>query len=168
MIEIRSSQIHIFEDHIDTDRIIAGKYTKTKDYHDMATHIFEDLDRSFKDRVNTGDMIVAGYNFGCGSSREQAAIAIKYSGVRFVVAKSFARIFFRNAINIGLQVIEVPDHNIKSNSNLTYDGDAGTLFDSTYKKNYKTTIYPPQIKSIIEKGGLVNYVKAVNAGDNRL
>ena len=104
-----NGRAHVYGDHVDTDRIIPGKYTKTLNLQTLADHVLEDLDPEFRSRMSRGDVVVAGENFGCGSSREQAPLALKTAGVSAVVARYFARIFFRNAINIGLPVLEVPD-----------------------------------------------------------
>jgi len=121
-----TGKAHVYPiDNIDTDRIIPGKYTKTLDTSELASHVLEDLDPAFSKTVSVGDVLVAGGNFGCGSSREQAPIALKAAGVSAVVAKSFARIFFRNAINIGLLVIESPEHEIQNGSQVTIDIENG-------------------------------------------
>ena len=116
-----SAKAHVYGNHIDTDRIIPGKYTKTLDLSTLADHVLEDLDPNFNKIVKAGDVLVAGINFGCGSSREQAPLALKQAGVAVVIAKDFARIFFRNAINIGLPVLEIADHNIQKGAQLEID-----------------------------------------------
>ena len=124
----------VYGDNIDTDRIIAGKYTKTLDMNILAEHVLEDLDPSFKTTVKQGDYLVGGENFGCGSSREQAPIALKLSGVSVVIAKSFARIFFRNSINIGLPVLEIKNHDIELDDEIEVDLSNGEVKNLT-KKN---------------------------------
>ncbi|MEI2610589.1 MAG: CoA transferase [Candidatus Promineifilaceae bacterium] len=128
MSHILTGTAHVYPiDNIDTDRIIPGKYTKTLDLTHLAGHVLEDLDPTFSQRVQPGDILVAGRNFGCGSSREQAPLALKAAGVSAVIAHSFARIFFRNAINIGLLVIELPDHALKNGAQVTIDSVNGLV-----------------------------------------
>lgn len=150
---------HVYGDNIDTDRIIPGKYTKTLDTDQLAAHALEDLDPKFRSRVQVGDILVAGENFGTGSSREQAPIAIKAVGVSVVVARSFARIFYRNAINIGLPVVEVADHNIESGQQVTVDLIAGTVTNLATDDTFQATQMPQVMIDILSKGGLVNYLK---------
>jgi len=150
-----------FKDHVDTDLIIPARYLNTHDPVELAKHCMEDADASFAGKVSKGDIIVAGENFGCGSSREHAPVAIKAAGVSAVVAKSFARIFFRNAINIGLPIVELPaTDEIKEGDTLNIDVDNGSLKDITSGKTYKIEPFPPFMKNIIDKGGLVEYVKS--------
>lgn len=150
-----------FKDHVDTDLIIPARYLNTHDPVELAKHCMEDADASFAEKVSKGDIIVAGENFGCGSSREHAPVAIKAAGVSAVVAKSFARIFFRNAINIGLPIVELPaTDEIKEGDTLNIDVDNGSLKDITTGKTYKIEPFPPFMKNIIDKGGLVEYVKS--------
>jgi 3-isopropylmalate/(R)-2-methylmalate dehydratase small subunit len=155
--------VHAFSgalgDNIDTDRIIPGKYTKTLDIASLAAHVMEDLDPTFKDRVKPGDIIVAGDNFGCGSSREQAPIALKASGVSVVIARYFARIFFRNAINIGLPVLEIPDHNIGNGAVVEVDLLNGSVVDTSTGTTYKATKMPQVMIDILNEGGLVPYLQ---------
>jgi len=149
---------HVYNvDNIDTDRIIPGKYTKTLDTSDLASHVLEDLDPAFSKTVSVGDVLVTGGNFGCGSSREQAPIALKAAGVSAVVAKSFARIFFRNAINIGLLVVEAPDHQIQDGSQVTIDIEKGIV--ASDGKKYRATKMPDVMMQILNAGGLVNFLK---------
>jgi 3-isopropylmalate/(R)-2-methylmalate dehydratase small subunit len=153
-----SGRAHAYSiDNIDTDRIIPGKYTKTLDTSDLASHVLEDLDPAFSKTVSVGDVLVAGGNFGCGSSREQAPIALKAAGVSAVVAKSFARIFFRNAINIGLLVIEAPNHEIQNGSQVTIDIENGIV--ASDGKGYRATKMPDVMMRILNAGGLVNFLK---------
>jgi 3-isopropylmalate dehydratase small subunit len=155
---------HVYTiDNIDTDRIIPGKYTKTLDMSALASHVLEDLDPEFSKKVQQGDILVAGNNFGCGSSREQAPIAIKSAGVSVVVAKTFARIFYRNAINIGLPVIEVEHHNIQSGDSISVDLENGVVTNHTKNETYRATKMPQQMIDILHAGGLVNYL--VKHGD---
>jgi len=151
--------VYVYGDNIDTDRIIPGKYTKTLDLSTLADHVLEDLDPSFSKNVQDGDIIVAGENFGCGSSREQAPIAIKQSGVAVVIAEDFARIFFRNAINIGLPVLEIGKHNIKIGAEIKYDLKTGEVYDLSADKKYTAVKLPQIMIDILNEGGLVAYLK---------
>lgn len=150
-----------YGDNVDTDVIIPARYLNTSDPKELAAHCMEDLDKTFTQRVCAGDILVAGYNFGCGSSREHAPIAIRESGVSLVIARSFARIFYRNAINIGLAIVECPEavDGISEGDALEADLDTGTLYNRTTGKAYKTQPFPPFIQKIIENGGLVRTVQ---------
>lgn len=151
----------IYGDNIDTDVIIPARYLNTSDEKELASHCMEDIDKDFALNVKSGDVIVAGENFGCGSSREHAPIAIKASGIKAVIAKSFARIFFRNAINIGLVILEnneIQDE-ISSSDELDVDVQNGLIKNLSTGKEYKTTAYTGSIKELIECGGLINYTK---------
>lgn len=150
---------HVYGDNIDTDRIIPGKYTKTLDLSDLAAHVLEDVDPEFSQRVRPGDILVAGDNFGAGSSREQAPLAIKSAGVSVVVANYFARIFYRNAINIGLPVVEVGQHQIKDGHEVEVDLDRGLVVDRTSGERYRATKMPEVMVRILNAGGLVNYLR---------
>ena len=155
---------HVYGDNIDTDRIIPGKYTKTLDMSQLAAHVLEDLDPTFHKRVQEGDVLVAGHNFGCGSSREQAPIALKAAGITAVIAKSFARIFFRNAINIGLPLLEIGDHAIGDHAitpdtTITFDLASGEVHDLAANKTYIAHPLPAVMLDILQAGGLVNYLK---------
>ncbi|HEX2623149.1 MAG TPA: 3-isopropylmalate dehydratase small subunit [Phototrophicaceae bacterium] len=152
---------HVYGDNIDTDRIIPGKYTKTLDISELAKHALEDLDPQFVQRVKPGDILVAGDNFGSGSSREQAPIAIKAAGIAVVVARSFARIFYRNAINIGLPVVEIAadDHQTTSGDTVLVDLIAGQFINQSSGYNTNITRMPPALQAILDAGGLVNYLK---------
>jgi len=150
---------HVYGDDVDTDRIIPGKYTKTLDLSDLAEHVLEDLDPEFSSRVEEGDILVAGKNFGCGSSREQAPLAIKAAGVSVVVADYFARIFYRNAINIGLPVVEVGAHEIASGNEVEVDLANGVVRDLTAGRQYAATQMPPVMIEILKAGGLVSYLR---------
>ena len=151
----------IYGDNIDTDVIIPARYLNTSDEKELASHCMEDIDKEFAVNVQVGDVIVAGENFGCGSSREHAPIAIKASGVKAVIAKSFARIFFRNAINIGLVILENSEiqDEISSSDELDVDVQQGLIKNITTGKIYSTTAYTGSIKELIDCGGLINYTK---------
>lgn len=149
----------VYGDNIDTDRIIPGKYTKTLNLQDLADHVLEDLDPAFREKVKNGDFVVGGENFGCGSSREQAPLALKAAGVSAIIAKSFARIFFRNAINIGLPVIELRDHQIADQSQIEINLQAGKIRDLSSNEEYQGTRLPDVMINILNEGGLVNYLK---------
>ena len=148
-----------YGDNIDTDRIIAGKYTKTLDMSTLAQHVFEDLDPTFKTTVQAGDVVAAGFNFGCGSSREQAPVALKMAGVSVVIARTFARIFFRNAINVGLPLLEIRDHDIEWGDQLTVDLKQGSVFNHVKNKTYQAAAMPQVMIDILQEGGLVPYLK---------
>jgi 3-isopropylmalate/(R)-2-methylmalate dehydratase small subunit len=150
---------HVYGDNIDTDRIIPGKYTKTLDLNELAAHCLEDLDPSFRARMQAGDWIVAGDNFGCGSSREQAPLALRTVGVSGVIAKYFARIFFRNAINIGLPVLEVPDFEAVSGDEIAVDLATGRVENVTRGKTYRASALPAVMLDILQAGGLVAYLQ---------
>ena len=149
----------VYGDNIDTDRIIPGKYTKTLDMSTLANHVLEDLDPTFKTKVQKGDILVAGENFGCGSSREQAPIAIKQCGVSIVIADYFARIFYRNAINIGLPVLEIGAHDIEKGDEIEVSLERGEVLNKTKNKTYSATRMPQVMIDILNEGGLVNYLK---------
>jgi len=150
-----------FEDNVNTDVIIPARYLNVTDPEKLAKHCMEDIDKEFAKKVKKGDIIIAGENFGCGSSREHAPIAIKACGVRCVVAKSFARIFFRNAINIGLPVIDCKEvfDNVKSGESVEIDIVRGTVQNVNKKKTFDITPFPKFLQKIISAGGLVNYTK---------
>lgn len=150
-----------FGDNIDTDLIIAARYLNTSDPKTLANHVMEDADPNFVNNLKEGDVIVAGENFGCGSSREHAPIALKAAGVSAVIAKSFARIFYRNAFNMGLAIYELPESDeIKELDKITIDPANGEIHNLTQDKNYKFTPIPPFMQELIEAGGLINYAKA--------
>lgn len=150
---------HLLGDHIDTDRIIPGKYTKTLDTSALAEHLLEDYDPELSRRIRPGDVLVAGENFGCGSSREQAPLAIQAAGVSCVLARSFARIFFRNAINIGLTVVEVPGHAIAEGARVRVDLAAGEVIDESAGRSYRATRMPEVMTRILAAGGLVPFLR---------
>lgn len=150
---------HVFGDNVDTDRIIPGKYTKTLDVANLAAHVLEDVDPTFSSRVQPGDIVVAGDNFGAGSSREQAPLALQAAGVAVVVANFFARIFYRNAINIGLPVVEIGQHQIQTGHEVEVDLSGGWVTDRTSGQRYKATQMPEVMVDILNAGGLVNYLR---------
>ena len=149
-----------YGDNVDTDVIIPARYLNTSVPSERAAHCMEDLDRTFVSRVKQGDIITAGLNFGCGSSREHAPIAIKASGVSLVIAKSFARIFYRNAINIGLAIVECPEaaEEIREGDEVEADLDSGIIRDLTTGREYKTAPFPEFVQKIIENGGLMESI----------
>ena len=150
-----------YGDNVDTDVIIPARYLNTSDRKELASHCMEDLDSTFVKRVSAGDIIVAGRNFGCGSSREHAPIAIKESGVSCVIASTFTRIFFRNSINIGLPILECPEASaeIAEGDKVSIDFSTGVIHDETTGKEYKAEPFPPFMQRLIEAGGLAEYIK---------
>jgi 3-isopropylmalate dehydratase small subunit len=150
---------HVYGDNIDTDRIIPGKYTKTLDLSTLAQHVMEDLDPDFLKKFKIGDVVVAGDNFGCGSSREQAPVAMKMAGISLVIARYYARIFFRNAINIGLPVLEIPNHDIASGDKIEADLMKGVVKNLTTGKTYNASKMPKVMVDILQEGGLTAYLK---------
>lgn len=150
-----------YGDNVDTDVIIPARYLNTIDKKELASHCMEDLDTTFTQRVKPGDIMVAGENFGCGSSREHAPIAIKESGISLVIAKSFARIFYRNSINIGLAIVECPEaaEAIEEGHTVEADLDNGILLDQTTGKSFHTAPFPPFIQTIITNGGPIASIK---------
>lgn len=157
---IIKGNVHKLGDHINTDDIISAKYLVSTDAGELGKHCLESIKPDFTSKVNPGDIIVAGKNFGCGSSREHAPLAIKGSGVRAVLAKSFAAIFFRNAINIGLPFLEIEEGDrIHEGDRLEVDLSSGLIRNVTQGENYKTQPFPGFLQEIIAKGGLINYVK---------
>ncbi|MBQ8946732.1 MAG: 3-isopropylmalate dehydratase small subunit [Lachnospiraceae bacterium] len=158
--EKAKGRVFKYGDNVDTDVIIPARYLNSSDPADLAAHCMEDIDKTFIDRVNKGDIIVANKNFGCGSSREHAPIAIKAAGVSCVIAETFARIFYRNAINIGLPIIECAEagKEIAEGDEVEIDFDSGLITDVTTGKAYQGQAFPPFMQNIINAGGLVNYV----------
>ena len=154
-------KVHRFADDVNTDEIIPARYLNTTDKTELAGHCMEDADKDFAKRVRSGDIIVAGRNFGCGSSREHAPIAIKAAGVSCVIADSFARIFSRNSINIGLPIVESPEasKDIKKGDTVSVDTVKGVIKNITRKKSYKFGKYPPFMQKIIKAGGLMRQIK---------
>ncbi len=151
-----------FGDHIDTDVIIPARYLNTSDPYELAKHCMEDADPDFASKVKKGDIIVAGENFGCGSSREHAPIAIKYAGVSCVIAKSFARIFFRNAFNTGLPIVECPEAVEKTDEGdeLLVDLEAGKIVNLTKNLEFKVEPIPEFMMDLLKAGGLISYIKS--------
>ena len=150
-----------YGDNVDTDVIIPARYLNTIDKKELASHCMEDLDKTFITRVKAGDIMVAGNNFGCGSSREHAPIAIKKSGIALVIAKSFARIFYRNSINIGLAIMECPEavDGISEGDKVEVDVDNGVIYNRTTGAEFKTKPFPEFVQKIITNGGLVESIK---------
>lgn len=150
-----------FGDNIDTDAIIPARYLNTSDPKELASHVMEDADRDFPGKVKEGDIIVAGRNFGCGSSREHAPIAIKAAGIKAVVAESFARIFYRNAFNIGLPIFEAAGVavSVSEGDVVEIDADKGSVKDTTNGKELKSAPIPPFMQELISSGGLVEWTK---------
>ncbi len=155
-----------YGDNVDTDVIIPARYLNTSDKKELASHCMEDIDKEFASKIKPGDIMAAGYNFGCGSSREHAPIAIKESGISVVIAKSFARIFYRNAINIGLAIVECPEaaERIQNGDQVEADLDEGMIYDRTTGESFPTEPFPEFIQKIIENGGLV---ESIRKGDIR-
>lgn len=149
-----------YGDNVDTDVIIPARYLNSSDPAELAAHCMEDIDKEFIHKVNKGDIIVATKNFGCGSSREHAPIAIKAAGVSCVIAETFARIFYRNAINIGLPIIECPEaaQAIEAGDTVEVDFDTGVITDVTKGTDYKGQAFPEFMQKIIDAEGLVNYI----------
>lgn len=152
--------VHKYNDNVDTDVIIPARYLNTSDNKELASHCMEDIDKDFVKKVKPGDIMVAGYNFGCGSSREHAPISIKESGISCIIAKSFARIFYRNAINIGLAIIESESiaEEIEAGDELEIDFKSGTITNLSKNKSYKTNPFPAFIQEIINSNGYVEYI----------
>ena len=148
---------HKYGNHIDTDVIIPARYLNTSSHEELAAHCMEDIDKDFVSRVRPGDILVARKNFGCGSSREHAPIAIKASGISCVIASTFARIFYRNAINIGLAILECDEaaRDIQAGDEVKVDFDTGLITNLTTGKTYQAEPFPPFIQNIIQKGGLL-------------
>ena len=153
--------VHKYGDNVDTDVIIPARYLNIADKKELATHCMEDIDTSFVKVVKDGDVMVGGYNFGCGSSREHAPMVIKESGISCVIAKTFARIFYRNAINIGLAILECPEasEKIDSGDEVAIDFDTGVITNRTKGETYQANPFPDFIKKIIQAGGLMADIK---------
>lgn len=150
-----------YGDNVDTDVIIPARYLNTSDHAELASHCMEDIDKDFTKKVEAGDIMVAGDNFGCGSSREHAPIAIKASGISLVIANTFARIFYRNSINIGLAILECPEAvaNISDGDKVEADLDNGIIYNRTTGKSFKTQPFPEFIQKIITNGGLIESIR---------
>ena len=158
---ISNGKVHKYGDNVDTDVIIPARYLNTADHKELASHCMEDIDKDFVKKVKDGDIIVGGANFGCGSSREHAPIAIKNSGVSCVIASTFARIFFRNSINIGLAILECPEasEKIENGDEVSVDFDTGVITNVTKNETYKAEPFPEFVKNIIDSDGLLNSLK---------
>lgn len=150
-----------FGNDVDTDAIIPARYLNTSDPKELASHVMEDADKDFPNKVKAGDLIIAGKNFGCGSSREHAPIAIKAAGIQAVVAKSFARIFYRNSFNIGLPIFESEEasEKIKQGDEIEIDADKGVIKNISKNETYKANMIPPFMQELISSGGLVEWTK---------
>ena len=157
-------KVHKYGDNVDTDVIIPARYLNTPDMQELAQHCMEDIDVDFAKNVQKGDIMVAKSNFGCGSSREHAPAAIKASGISCVIAKTFARIFYRNAINIGLPIIECPEaaEAIQAGDDVEIDFDSGMIYDRTQGTEFKGQAFPPFMQEIIKSEGLINYINNKN------
>lgn len=153
--------VHKYPDNVDTDVIIPARYLNTPDAKELAAHCMEDIDPEFIHKVQKGDIIVGGANFGCGSSREHAPLAIKTAGVSCVIAATFARIFYRNAINIGLPILECPAASaaIQAGDRVKVDFDTGVITDETTGETFKAQPFPPFIQNIIAAGGLMKSIE---------
>lgn len=157
---IAHGTVHKYGDNVDTDVIIPARYLNTANHAELAAHCMEDIDREFTSKVKKGDILVGGANFGCGSSREHAPIAIKEAGISVVIAKTFARIFYRNAINIGLAILECPEAsaNIRGGDEVEVDFDTGVITNLTKNETYSAQPFPPFIQEIIARGGLLSSI----------
>ena len=153
--------VHKYGDNVDTDVIIPARYLNIADKKELATHCMEDIDTNFVNVVKSGDVMVGGFNFGCGSSREHAPMVIKESGISCVIAKTFARIFYRNAINIGLAIMECPEasEKIEAGDEVAVDFDTGVITNVTKGETYQAEPFPPFIRDMINKGGLMASIK---------
>lgn len=153
-------KVHKFGDNVDTDVIIPARYLNTASHKELAVHCMEDIDKEFVNKVQQGDIMVAEKNFGCGSSREHAPIAIKASGISCVIASTFARIFYRNSINIGLPILECDEaaKDIKDGDEVSVNFDTGVITNKTTGKTYQAEPFPEFIQNIIKKGGLINSI----------
>lgn len=151
-------RVHKYGNNVDTDVIIPARHLNTQDHKELASHCMEDIDKDFVNKVKQGDIMVAGDNFGCGSSREHAPIAIKASGIDCVIANTFARIFYRNSINIGLPIMECPEasEKIEEGDEVEVDFDSGVIRNLTKDEEYKAHPFPESIQKIIKAGGLLN------------
>jgi 3-isopropylmalate dehydratase small subunit len=157
-----------FGNDVDTDAIIPARYLNTSDPKELARHVMEDADKDFAGKMRAGDFIVAGKNFGCGSSREHAPIAIKAAGIQAVIAKSFARIFYRNAFNIGLPIFESDEasEKVKEGDEIEIDADKGMIRNITKNEGYKANPIPPFMQELIDAGGLIEWTKRKLAANN--
>ena len=158
-------KVHKYGDNVDTDVIIPARHLNTSDHKELASHCMEDIDTEFVKKVKRGDIMVGGENFGCGSSREHAPIAIKASGIDCVIAKTFARIFYRNAINIGLPILECPEasEKIQDGDEVSIDFVSGVITNETKGETYQALPFPDFIKDIMAKGGLIAQISGKNS-----
>ena len=158
-------KVQKYGDTVDTDVIIPARHLNTSDHKELASHCMEDIDTEFVKKVKRGDIMVGGENFGCGSSREHAPIAIKASGIDCVIAKTFARIFYRNAINIGLPILECPEasEKIQDGDEVSIDFDSGVITNETKGETYQALPFPDFIKDIMAKGGLIAQISGKNS-----
>ena len=154
-------KVHKYGNNVDTDVIIPARHLNTSDHQELASHCMEDIDADFVNKVKDGDIMVAGDNFGCGSSREHAPIAIKASGISCVIANTFARIFYRNAINIGLPILECKEasEKIEDGDTVSIDFETGEITNETRNETYRALPFPDFIKDIMDKGCLLNSLK---------
>ncbi|MDE6398306.1 MAG: 3-isopropylmalate dehydratase small subunit [Clostridiales bacterium] len=152
-----TGKVHKYGDNVDTDVIIPARYLNSSEASELAKHCMEDIDKDFAKQVKSGDIIVAGENFGCGSSREHAPLSIKAAGVSIVIAKSFARIFFRNSINIGLPILECPEaaQDAQAGDEIAVDLAQGKIVNKRLNKEYTVPPFPAEIRAIIARGGLL-------------
>ena len=161
---MKAAKGHVFKygDNVDTDVIIPARYLNSFDAQELATHAMVDIDPTFTQRVQPGDIIVARKNFGCGSSREHAPLCLKTAGVSCIIAETFARIFYRNSINIGLPIIECPEavKGIDAGDEVEIDFDSGMIYNKTKGTEFKGQAFPPFMQKIIKEGGLINYINA--------
>lgn len=158
---IAAGKVHKYGDNVDTDVIIPARHLNTQNHKELASHCMEDIDKEFVNRVQEGDIMVGGWNFGCGSSREHAPISIKASGISCVIAKTFARIFYRNSINIGLPILEceAASDGIDTGDNVEIDFDTGVIRNLTKGERYQAQPFPPFIQNIIKSNGYLNSIK---------
>lgn len=159
---LASGKVFKYGDNIDTDVIIPARYLNTPDMKELASHCMEDIDKEFAQKVEEGDIIVANKNFGCGSSREHAPLCLKTAGVSCVIAETFARIFYRNAINIGLPIIECPEaaRGIEAGDEVEVDFDSGKIYNRTKGTEFQGQAFPEFMQKLIAAGGLVNYTNS--------
>lgn len=167
---IVKGKVHKYGDDVNTDEIIPARYLNTTDPKELALHCMEDIDADFVKKTSPGDIVVAEQNFGCGSSREHAPIALKAAGVSCVIAKTFARIFYRNSINIGLPILECPDavDSISNGDEVEVDLDHGIIRNLTNGKEFQAKPFPPFMQQLIEAGGLINYARERVSGKSRI
>ena len=156
--------VHKYGDNVDTDVIIPARYLNSSDGNELAKYCMEDIDKEFVNRVKKGDIMVANKNFGCGSSREHAPLAIKCAGISCVIAETFARIFYRNAINIGLPIIECPEaaKGIEAGDDVEVDFDSGIIYNHTKGTQFQGQAFPEFMQKIIKSEGLINYINSQN------